>query len=224
MEYFTFNNVSSETLGVLMQDEFLDSTPAISFEEIDIPGRDGAVIEIQNLKNVLMDIKCTLRDSANRDAVRRWLHGTGDFIFNGRKRRAFILGQIDCQRIGTEMEAFTLSVIFEPFWYPESDELTSIGSAAGTYTVTNTGTVASVPIISITGTGTITLSINGTSVQITAGDTEVTLIIDSKSKTLTPTGIANLGWRYPTLNPGSNEITVTGSITDISIGRKDRWF
>lgn len=44
MEYFIFKDISSETMGVLMSDEWTYAKAVQRYETTEIDGRDGAII------------------------------------------------------------------------------------------------------------------------------------------------------------------------------------
>ena len=145
----------------------------------------------------------------------RWLKGAGLFEFNGRYRQARIYDQIDFNPIGIKHASFTIPFIFEPFWY-KKDQF-----AQYTNIVRNNGDVYSVPIIRLKGVGDGSITINGLTFGVSF-DGDQQIVIDCKEKNEDKPKCITIGFEYPTLNPGENEISYSGGIT--SIVRKDRWY
>lgn len=226
-ETFTFKGVNSDTMGVLMSTEWLDSIPARRFEKTEIEGRDGAYYRELGFSDVAMDIPCLLRDSSKKEALKTWLSGEGLLVFNGREKTARIYDQIDFDRVGFASEKFSIPFILEPYWYAQNSETyVSLGTISGSsVSVTNLGNVDAYPRLQITPTtDTTSVTINGRTLTIDKTKmTETALVMDCAAKTESePAAVSGIGFLYPYLVPGSNRIVVQGT-AKISIARKDRW-
>lgn len=216
-ETFAFNGVSSDMYRVLMNTEWLDISPSINYEKIDIEGRDGALYEELNFKDVNRSVACTMLNREYLPQIIRWLKGDGLFEFNGRYRQARIYDQIDFNPIGIKHASFTIPFIFEPFWY-KKDQF-----AQYTNIVRNNGDVYSVPVIRLKGAGDGSVTINGLTFGVSF-DGDQQIVIDCKEKNEDKPKCVTIGFEYPTLKPGENEISYSGGITSIEIMRKDRWY
>lgn len=225
-ETFTFKGINSSTMGVLMSDEWLDSIPGHIYDQIDIPGRDGAIYSETALKDITMDIPCVLRNSARKEALKAWLNGTGLLVINGREKLVHIYDQIDFSRIGFRSEKFSIPLIMEPYWHAAgSDTYETYTVTSGKITVMNEGNTWAAPRFKITpSSATVSLSWDDAYFTIIkenlSGDS---IVIDCESKTESdPGAVTGIGYTYPTLPPGETVISVSGS-AKIEICRKDRW-
>lgn len=216
-ETFVFNGKSSDQYRVLMHTEWLDISPSINYEKTDIEGRDGAIYEALNYQDINRSVPCTMLDRDLLPQIIRWLKGSGVFEFNGRYRQARIYDQIDFDPIGLKHADFAIPFIFEPFWY-KKDQF-----AQYTDNVRNNGDIYSVPIIRLKGSGTGSVTVNGLTFGVSF-DSDHQIVIDCKEKTEDKPKCITIGFEYPTLNPGENEISYSGGITSIEIMRKDRWY
>ena len=98
-------------------------------------------------------------------------------------------------------------------------------------TINNSGNYVSKPVISITGSGTINLSVNGYEVLvIELGEDATTITIDTANMEAYNQNTSELMNRSVTgdydnlyLNAGSNTISWTGTITQIQITNYSRW-
>ena len=94
-------------------------------------------------------------------------------------------------------------------------------------TVNNIVLEPSKPIIKLTGSGTVGLSLNGSTIltyTLPANETEV--IIDSLIEEAYLNGVykyRNMVGIFPILEPGTNTIGWSGSLTKIEIQPKSRW-
>lgn len=105
-------------------------------------------------------------------------------------------------------------------------------STSNSYTVKNNGNVVSRPVMTITGTGTVNLSLNGTQLFVLyltdAGTEEIT--IDTAAMEAYQGSLDTLMNRYVDgdydnfkLNVGQNTISWTGDLTSLSINNYSRW-
>jgi phage-related protein len=95
-------------------------------------------------------------------------------------------------------------------------------------TVTNQGLEASKPIMTLTGSGIVEISINGyAQFQYDFGDdTEVTIDSEQEDAYMgTPSNLKNrqMTGQFPIFNPGENIISWAGSLTEIKIKPNSRW-
>ena len=91
----------------------------------------------------------------------------------------------------------------------------------------NIGLEESKPIIKLKGSGTVDISLNGATVfNYSFPDNETEVIIDSLEQEAYLNGVYKnryMTGEFPILIPGENEISWTGSLTEIEIEPKSRW-
>jgi phage-related protein len=91
--------------------------------------------------------------------------------------------------------------------------------------VVNPCTAESEPVITVTGSGDITLNIGGYQVELDAVDGKITLDCEArlahKDGVLAGSKVALSEW--PVLVPGANVISWTGSVTSVAISPRWRW-
>jgi len=224
---FTFNNISSAKYGVVLADPWIDPIPATDYVGMDVDGRNGARYYDLHRKDVTKDIACTMRDPQGKRLadVAAWLHGSGYFELNGRRRMMHIYDQIDISRVGWSHKSFTISAILEPFWHAATDtptEITTTGSGS-TYTaeITNNGDAAARPVFYILCASAVDITINGLKFSY-AGGTSALKLDCANCEESDPSAIT-IGYEYPTLKPGTNTITTTQAVT-FTVYDKDWWY
>ena len=213
---FIFNGISSSSMGVVMNQKWIDDVPEIRYEEIAIEGRDGSILVPLNYKTVSKEVACTLLNKNRHAEIQSWLRGKGKLVLGGRYRQAYIFNQLKFQKNGPFREDFTIPFLLDPFWYLDGDAY-----AAYTSTVNNDGNVDAAPLLKITGTGTSSITINGLVFAVTLEAADV-LVMDCLDKSENLPQKVSIGFDYPKLSPGANAIAVSGNAV-INIMRKDRW-
>ena len=231
--YFIFRGIDSRNIGVVVEDIFDVHRPKRNVQTIQVPGRDGRLTQddgTYDTYTISGKINCF---GAPLSDVYAWLSGSGDLILGDeptRSIRASATAQIKNTRFRCDGCYDSLQVSFEcqPFRYhieqTEGDDVTITSSPD---TVTNPGTYKSAPQMTIEGTGNIVLTIGTQIVEIE--ELEGGIIIDSEMGDcfdLTKTRLLNsqvtlMDDEFPTLAPGANIISWTGSVEKITI--TPRW-
>ena len=221
-EAFRFKGRESTDYAVAAQSLLADGGKAspIRYDKIDIDGRDGAIYIPLGLADIEREIPCVLLDKAKEDAVREWLSGEGMLQVGERQKIIRILDGIEFHVLrGWKHEEFSLHVIEEPCW-ESIDEWAAVVSGG---TISNPGTIESVPEIRISGAGTGTVLVNGTGIGVSLPSNGGMLVIDCKGKTEDHPEWCRLGWEYPFLSPGTNVVEYAGGVETVALRRRGRW-
>lgn len=248
--HFIWKGISSAAMGVIIQD-----SPAIirapeRTEEVNIPGRSGSLYLLEGddvYNSYLKTVVCVATPAANMDELTSWLKGSGEVVFvpsEGNKRYfARIIDQVSIKRklsydpgtsgFGSDpWRDFTINFKTQPEkgQYPE-EEPTTLSVSGGT--MTNPGTVASKPAVTVHGSGSATLTYGGKTLTI-SNIPATGLVIDSDCQLVTsPDGGAILfglvSGGFPELPCGEEgeavncAFTWTGGITSIDVAPRWRW-
>ena len=228
--HFSFKGVECDQHGVEVLRLPALVRPALREEQITIPGRSGLLrVRDGAYEPSLGTCDCYLpyeqhRPVSDIERISAWLTGSGWWAQSDRpyrKFRASIVDELTYQPVvpGFEDRIFSVSVWLEPFAYHVDSadvELTSAG------TVTNPGTAEAEPIITITGSGDISLTVGSRTVLI-AGLTGGSITLDCEARmayrsSTNLCGIVTLSQgTWPILPPGSTQISWTGSVTKVKI-------
>ena len=180
-DWFKWNGVSCLDYGIRVTEQ-PDITIALErTEEVTVPGRSGS-LHLTEGEDVFDDVtlKCTcyLPDSTRIPEIAAWLKGTGKLEFANRAG-GFYYARLSenpaFERImrGRTALSFDLEFVCKPFWYSEPVETQSFSSQG--YMIHGSGTVRADPLITVFGTGDITLMVNGTTVHLEDLETNITL-------------------------------------------------
>ena len=114
------------------------------------------------------------------------------------------------------MGFFEAHLVCEPFSYLDSGLTTHTLTASGQ--ITNPGLVDAAPIITIKGTGALTLTINGTTYRVQSPAGQITL--DSARLVAHVAGRVQtdaLTGTFPILTPGVNRVSLSSGISRVEI-------
>lgn len=218
--HFADNN--SAALNVVITE--LPAIPIASEngEWVQLRGVDGErFVSDGSLASVPMTVQIWVHPRADVNAVTAWLTGAGHLRFNDWSWYwdARIDGVIELQPCIFN-DGWTAAVPFKVkphrYQWPEIEAitLTDIGD------IYNPGTAESKPLITITGTGEVTLMIGAYSVLIDEMDGAITMdcelkIADNGSGTDVMDKISLVDGRWPVLNPGYNMVNWSGDVSSV---------
>ena len=231
--WFEFAGARNTDKGVRLLSLPVRYHPAARGEFLRVPGRDGTLWAGEDaFDDVTVRVQCQTTDEAVMAAVSAWLRGAGELRFCDdpeRFYRARVVKEFSRSAAMNRFvnQAFTVTFDCQPFLYHRSvEDITLDGNPD---TVTNPGTYKSAPRIKIAGTGTAVLTIGTQIVEV--DDLAGGVIIDSELGEcfdLTETQLKNsvvtlMDEDFPTLQPGANIISWTGTgVTGITI--TPRWW
>lgn len=239
---FIWNGTSSDAIGFNVTSRQVYNAPAYDVNAVEVPGRSGNVLNPQNrFKNKVVSYTGFMRASdfagatkrekisAGTRALKGWLlseegyHDLTDDYDPGFTRRGYVNGETAISDILDRPDGVELTITFncEPFMYGPSESDTTITASSGT--ITNPNAFESYPLIALTMSGAGTLTVAGKTWSIASYTG--TLYCDSNVKDWYDAGALKnslvTGTDWPTLKPGSNTISRTGSISKIVI--TPRW-
>ncbi|AOR24298.1 phage tail protein [Clostridium taeniosporum] len=213
---FKFNNISSEDMGLVVRELPPISSPEETLNKLDIP---GGVPILQNWGHGLLEKPCTCHyEGNNLDKLLQWLRGSGKVIFGNLKDRyykSYIGNKIPLEQI-LRNKLYKFPVIFtcKPFGYLLDGGIpititkqTKLNNVKCTY--------KSLPTITIKGTGSATFIINNRSFKVTNINGEIT--INSEKESVSNDRGEYMEGEFPYLDPGENNISWTGSVTEVII-------
>lgn len=200
------------------------------YEEIEIPGRPGSLTltegeDVYAAYSDEMVVSC--KDGINIDKVIEWLRGSGDLVLSddiSKARTGRIVNEVKFDREEKEhLFVGTIPFLFQPFRKLIKPYTISVTAASDT--ISNPGDVASKPVVSITGSGNNTITIDGQAMTFALGSSSVTINVDCDAHIITSGNAIWSGtfsgefWKIP---KGQSTITQTGSDT-IVIAPNWRW-
>lgn len=190
-----------------------------------IPGRNGFLsVDNGTYEQFSLSLECHLNPSVTSiDEVKTFLDGYGTLsLDNETEYTAIINNSISFEKV-INFRKFIIQFLVNPV----AEDITE-----STFTVTENTTLTiedatanMYPILEITGSGNVSVSINNITFNLKSISGKC--ILDCKNKVITCDGnnIANkMQYDFPYLKPGNNSITFTGTITAFLIKYKKAYF
>lgn len=221
------NGTSLSSLGVIVKNQTRYVKPKRRTTSYYVDGQDGVnIVEGYGYDAYILPFNITLTDPTKFDQIYALLDGnvileTSDD--EGKFRYAKVLEDLEYNPVALWKETTVEFLIYKPFRYVKTETNTTLTSPGN---VTNAGTVNSLPLIKITGSGTVVITIGGRSftyvfdtpsVFIDSESQEAYYLVPTTRKTNKMTGA------FPYLTPGVNAISWTGTVTQLIITPRSRY-
>ena len=219
-----FKDKSTHDFPLLVTEVGRRQKAAEQIEQFEVPYRNGALtIRSDRYDSYKRKMKMMCTDTDAIGGINEWLDGHSILrtdLDNGGFFIADVISGLDNGKYLRDIDTFSVEFSVEPFFYLDSGEIMITSTAA--FSLINPGNIYSQPLITVYGSGDITLNINSQFVQLTGVETSITM--DSKLA-LCYRDTLNMGAKmtgeYILMDTGTNNIEWTGSVTKIEI--TPRW-
>ena len=227
--WFEWNGVKSSTKGIYLQGMPSIQRPEERVSHIVIPGRSGELTQTEgtDIYNSYIQTVTLFADSeANVRAAEKWLRGEGYVTFSGQsglKQKARVINAVTFEKHSRNSSCWEGEVQFycQPLKEAVSEAAVEV-TESGTQ-ITNPGDTESRPLITITGSGDITVRIGDKYIAITGAasgwkiDSDLQWVMNGNDEPQMGvyTGV------FPTIPVGNSLVQFTGSITKLTI--QGRW-
>ena len=219
-----FKDKSTHDFPLLVTEVGRRQKAAEQIERFEVPYRNGALtIRSDRYESYPREMRMVCTDKDAIGGINEWLDGHGVLrtdLDRGGFFIADVVSGLEYENYLRDIDAFSVEFLIEPFFYLDSGEIMITSTAA--FSLINPGNIYSQPLITVYGSGDITLNINSQFVQLTGVETSITM--DSKLA-LCYRDTLNMGAKmtgeYILMDTGTNNIEWTGSVTKIEI--TPRW-
>lgn len=227
-------NNSTNITGLLIQELPPISKPKMRANIEEIDGRDGDIVTTLGYSAYDKEFTIGLYGDFDIDEVIQYFNSSGTVVFSNEEDKYYnyqILEQIDFERL-IRFRTATVKMHVQPFKYSTVEAKKSFTITDETsIQIRNIGNYYSKPIITICGSGTINLSLNGIQLFVIVlyeTSTEITIDFDkmeayNQETTVLMNRQVTGNYDNFTLNVGLNTISWTGTITQIQITNYSRW-
>ena len=219
--YFVFNNVDSRTMGVRVVSYPPILRANLRATTVTLPGRPGELTQIEGVDIYEPYTRAMTIASAGADmqTVLNWLRGSGTMILGNEPDYAYSVrldAQLQMDKQYTNMWSGSLQMRTEPFKRASAASSAIEVTTSGT-TVNNPGNVPARPKITLTGSGSATLTIGGKTLTFT-GLTSGT-VVDLQNQWIIVSGSPVAGiasGEFGAFPAGNSTVTFTG-LTKVTI-------
>ena len=235
MPNFTFKGISSDSMGVVVLDypPIIKASARVTLTQI--PGRSGTLTlqsPEKDFEPVEKVCQCRLLAGASLTAVAAWLDGRGTLIFGNEPASAYtarVGDEISFEKImpGYEDRVFDATFVCQP-WKELVTPGADIALMTNPQTIISPGTLDSLPLITITGVGAVSINIGSYSFTLSGIQSGIPVKVDCDAMTATNSNqsvsyLQNMTGQFPRLVPGSNKVIWSGTVTSVVIKPRYRW-
>lgn len=218
---YKWKGTTFNSMGIIIEKTPIPDKPKHSYNQYTIPGRNGYLaIDNETYDPLLLSLECHFDTNkvADINELRAWLDGYGELQINDeRVYTGYISNSISFDKI-THFRKFIIQFTLQPI--AKALESTTINALSINSFDSDTFTKA-YPIITITGTGDISFSINN--MNFTIYDADGTYILDCEAKVITKNGInqsSSMSGTFPYIVNGTNSVLKSGTISALTIEYK----
>ena len=224
---FTFRGIhTSEFKGLVVKTINNPLSPAKRIQRVNVMGHDGEYVFESGYNNKILEFRCSLANGTINERRQRareiasWLSSAGDLVLDYENDKTYKVVKIVSDvalSIEQAWDEFNIAFETEPFQYGGLKTLSFDNPS--TVVVNNQGTYEADTIISITGTGNVSVSSGEYSFTLN----EVTEKLNTDSKRMlvytdaNTNGISKHSGNFIRLKPGNNTINITGSVSNMTV-------
>lgn len=233
MDYIIINGKKSNLYNGLIITSLPPITkPKIRYNAEEIDGVDGDIINKLGYGAYDKTFEIGLSYNYNVDDVIEFLDTEGTIIFSNEPDKYYnftTLNQIDFEKL-LRFKKAKVTIHVQPFKYStiESTKTFNFSSDNQNLIIRNNGNIYSKPIITVTGSGNVTIALNGVDVlTVTLTDN---MVLDTQSQNAYDPETKDFLNRYVIgdlknlyLPVGKNTISWTGNLTKVEIDFASRW-
>lgn len=222
MSYFIFNDISSENFNNLIVENLPPiSSPPQRYDIQEIDGSSKVIITELGYKAYEKTIKLGFKNHDTYN-VENWLKGKGKLILSNELDKyydAFVLEQIDYEQV-LSFKKTTVTFLIQPYKHATGEEETT------SRVLINQGNTECLPLMTIYGSGSVGVLVNGIKQCEITIDGHVTL--DGEEEEAYKDNLDNrrnrvMIGKFPVFQPGENTLTFTGNVTNVKTLVRSRW-
>ncbi len=222
-DWFEWNGVRCTDYGIRVTELPPITLPSERVSFADVPGRSGSLTKTEGddvYEDLLLTATCIVQNTERMDEIAAYLKGSGKVSFANREEgfyEARIVNQISFDMIlrGNPHRRFAVNFRCKPFFYLDDSPTYSL--TRSTF-LTNPGAVHSEPVITVYGSGDITLMVGMNIIELSEVNGSITL--DTPLMEAYSNGISvnrQMSGDFPTLGTGATAISWTGNVSRVTV-------
>ena len=223
-DWFSWNGKKCTEYGIHITEQPSVIRPSERATFTNVPGRSGSLTTLEAddvYDDFILPVECAVSDLSRMTEIGGWLKGAGTLELAERPGGFYyarVVNQIEFAKVlrNHPHRTFTVNFRCQPFWYLKDAQ--NITLTVSESTVTNPGNISSEPVITVYGSGDISLMVGTTIVELEGVSGSITLdtpLMEAYSGTASMN--ANMNEDFPVLSPGMNALSWSGNVTKIEI-------
>ncbi len=222
-DWFEWNGVRCTDYGIRVTELPPITLPSERVSFVDVPGRSGSLTKIEGddvYEDLLLTATCIVQNTERLEEIATYLKGSGRVSFANREEgfyEARIVNQIPFDVIlrGNPHRRFAVNFRCKPFFYLDDSPTYSLTHSTF---LTNPGAVHSEPVITVYGSGDITLMVGMSIIELSEVNGSITL--DTPLMEAYSNGVSanrQMSGDFPTLGTGATAISWTGNVSRVTV-------
>ena len=229
-DYFFWKGVNSLDMGVIACGLPPYTIAGERAEHIEVPGRAGSLTRLEGddvYNDITVDVECFVRSDAAIAGLDEWLKGSGALQLPNWPSgwyQARVINQISLERIlaGRAHRRFTVSFRLQPFRQAMED-CEEVLTDSGQF-LTNGGSIAAAPVITVLGSGDITLMVGMSIVELEGVEEGIILDCGSQEAYWGTESLNNcMSGDFPLLPAGAAAVSWEGEVSSVTIRWREQW-
>jgi phage-related protein len=223
-DWFSWNGVKSTGYGIHVTEQPSVIRPSERATFINVPGRIGSLTTLEAddvYDDFVLPMECAVSDLSRMTEIGGWLKGAGALELAERPGGFYyarVANQIEFAKVlrNHPHRTFTVNFRCQPFWYLK--DVPNLTLTVSGSTITNLGNIASEPVVTVYGSGDITLMVGTTIMELEGVSGSITLdtpLMEAYSGITSLNG--SMGGDFPVLVPGMNAVSWSGNVIKIEV-------
>lgn len=224
---FTFRGIhTGEFEGLIVRTANNPLLPPKRTQKVNVIGQDGSYVFEDGYENKVLEFTCTLVKGTVKQRRQRareialWLADSGDLVLDYESDKTYkVVKTVSDVSLAIDQAWDEFNIVFEvePFQYKGLQTLSFENPAS--VSIVNNGNIDAETIISITGTGNVTVTcgtksftLTGMSEKLNVDSKKMLVYTDTKAN-----GILKHSGDFIKLPPGTNTISINGSVLNMTV-------
>lgn len=227
MSTITFKNVVSSDIGIMINRVVVPPSSVEDYQMISIPGRQEPLrSDLKTRQPIMITAEATIVEDNMLRQIYSTFQGVGQLIISTEPDKYYNASAqvITPDNIVRYMNKITLGFECQPFAYAvNSDPVNVTAEGLNAASIEIGGSYYCQPIYQITGSGDITLSVNGAA-PITLYNVDGYVTVDTALMMCHKNGVnVKSSGKLPFMSPGTNYMSWSSNVTAVEVIKNERW-
>lgn len=227
MSTITFKNVVSSDIGIMINRVVVPPSSQEDYQMISIPGRlEPLRSNLKTRQPIMITVEATIVEDNMLRQIYSTFQGADQLIISTEPDKYYNASAqvITPDNIARYMNKITLGFECQPFAYAVDNEPVNLeNEGLNAASIEISGSYYCQPIYQITGSGDITLRVNGAS-PLTLYNVDGYVTVDTTLMMCHKNGLhVKSSGKLPFMSPGTNMISWSSNVTKMEVTKNERW-
>ena len=226
MSTITFKDIVSSDIGIMINRVVVPPSSVEDYQMISIPGRlEPLRSDLKTRQPIMITVEATIVEDNMLRQIYSTYQGAGRLIISTESDKYYNASAqvITPDNIARYMNKITLGFECQPFAYAVSNDPVELEISGSAASIEIGGGYYCQPIYQITGSGDITLRVNGAS-PLTLYNVDGYVAVDTALMMCHKNGVhVKSSGKLPFMSPGTNMLSWSSNVTKMEVIKNERW-